>query len=97
MKLILKKKSEKKNKNKNIDKIKHLDIELVKIKQAGNPNKLQSELKELAKIHVVDKILHEIKNEIILDFDGEFKMAGKLTVGDQIRETHVRYKIITDD
>ena len=55
------------NKKKNNDKIKQLEIELVKIKYAKNPNKLQSELKELNKIRVVKKNSHEIKNEILLD------------------------------
>ena len=35
-----------KRKNKNYDKIKNLEIELVKIKYANNPNKLQSALNE---------------------------------------------------
>ena len=34
-------------KNKNIDKSKEMEIDLAKIKNANNPNKLQSELKEL--------------------------------------------------
>ena len=44
-----------------------MENELVKIKYANNPNKLQSELKELNKIHVIDKNLHEIKQEKLLD------------------------------
>ena len=36
-----------------------MENDLVKIKYAINPNKLQSELKELNKIHVIDKNLHE--------------------------------------
>ena len=56
MKLLLNKiKSEKKKKNKNIDKIKQLEILLVNLKYANDPNKLQSELKELNKIQVVNK------------------------------------------
>ena len=51
-------KSEKKRKNKIFDKIKQLETELVKIKYAKNPNKLQSELKELKKVHAVIKKLH---------------------------------------
>ena len=43
MKLLFNKiKYEKKKKNKNLDKIKQLEIFLVKIKYANNPNKLQS-------------------------------------------------------
>ena len=45
------------------DKIKELEIELVRIKYANNPNRLQSELKELNKIHVFDKNLHEIEKK----------------------------------
>ena len=45
--------NQKKKKNKNLDKIKELEIELVKIKYANNPNILKYELKELNKVHVV--------------------------------------------
>ena len=38
-------KPERKNKSKNIDKMKELEIELVKLKYANIPDKLQSELK----------------------------------------------------
>ena len=69
-------KSEMEKKNKNVDKIK--ELELVKIKYANNHNKLQSELKELNKIQVIDKNLHEIKNEILLDYVGELEMVGSL-------------------
>ena len=67
-------KTEKKKINKNCDKIKELEIELVKIKYANNPKKIQSELKKLNEIHVIDKSLHEIKNEILRDYIGEFEM-----------------------
>ena len=58
--ILSKVKSEKKKKNKNFDKIKDLEIELVQIKCANNPNKLQSEFKDLNKIQVLKKNLHEI-------------------------------------
>ena len=61
---------QKRKKTRNFDRNKELEIELVKIKYADNPNKLQSELKELNEIHVIDKNLHEIKNEILLDYVG---------------------------
>ena len=68
MKLILNKiKSEKKKKNKNLDKMKQLEFLLVRIKYADKPNKLESALKELHKIEVIDKNLDEIKNEILQD------------------------------
>ena len=69
-------KTERKKKNKNFDKIKNLEILLVKIKFANNPDKLQNTLKELNKIHAVDKKLHELRNEILRDYDGEFGMVG---------------------
>ena len=52
--LLNKIKTEKKNKS--FDKTKHLEIELVKVKSANNPTKLQSELKESDKIRVFEKI-----------------------------------------
>ena len=76
-------------KNKKVDKIKELEIESVKNKYAKNPNKLQSELKELNKTQVNDKNLHEIKNKILLDYTGEFETVGTLKFGDQIRQTHI--------
>ena len=42
------------------------------------------------------KNLHEIKNEKILDYTGEFEMVGNLSVGDQIRETHIRFRNFND-
>ena len=53
-------------------------------------------MKELNKIQVVDKFLHEIKHEILGDYAGEFEMVGSLKVGDQIRQTHIRFRNITD-
>ena len=51
MKTLLNKiKIEKKKKNKNTDKIKHLEIETVKINYVNNPNFLECKLKELNKI-----------------------------------------------
>ena len=94
--LLNKIKTGKKKKNKKIIKIKELEIELVIIKYANNPNKLQSELKELNKIQVIDKNLHEIKNEILLDYVGEFEKVGNLKVGDQIRQTHIRFRNMDD-
>ena len=95
MKLLLNKiKSEKKKKT--LDKVKQLEILLVNIKYANDPNKLQSELKELNKIQVVNKNLHEIKHEILLNYEGEFEMVGNLKIGDQIRQTHIRFRNISD-
>ena len=97
MKLLLNKtKSEKKKKNKDFDKIKKLEILLVNIKYANDPNKLQSELKELNKIQVDNKNLHEIKQEILQDYEGVFEMIGNTKVGDQIRQTHIRFRNMDD-
>ena len=94
--LLNKIKSEKKKKNKNFDKNKHLDILLVRIKYAKNPNKLQSVLKELNQIHVVNKILHEIKQELLKDDTGEFEMIGDKENGDQSRQTNIRFRNVAD-
>ena len=97
MKLLLNKiKSEKKKKNKNLIGIKQLELLLVNIKYANNPNKLESALKELNKIQVVNKNLHENKHEILLDYEGGFEMVANLKVGDQIRETRIRFRNIND-
>ena len=97
MKLLLNKiKSEKRTKKKDFDKIKQLEIFLVRIKYADKPDKLESALIELNKIQVTDKNLHEIKNEILLNYTGAFEMVGNLKVGDQIRQTHVRFRNLDD-
>ena len=97
MKLLLKNiKSEKKKKNKNFDKLKQLEILLVRIKYADKSDKLGSALRELNKTELIDKNLHEIKNEILRDYTGAFEMAGNLKVGDQIRQTHIRIKNMDD-
>ena len=97
MNLLLNKiKSEKNKKNKTLEKIKQLEILLVRIKYANNPKKLESALKELNKIQVIDKNLHEVKNEILLDYVGAFEMVGKLKVGDQIRQTNFRFRNMDD-
>ena len=89
-------KSEKKEKNKSFDKIKELEIEFVKINYANNPNKLQYELKDSNKIQVVNNNLHDIQQEILRDYGGEFEMVGNLEIGDQICQTHIRLRNITD-
>ena len=94
--LINKIKSEKKKKNKNFDKIKQLEILLVNIKYANDLIELEKALKELNKIQVIDKNLHEIKNEILLDYIGTFEMVGNLKIGDQIRQTHIRFRNMDD-
>ena len=65
---------------------------MIKIKYAKSPKKLQSELKELNKVHVVKKKTHETKQEILVDLTGEFEVVGNLSLGDQIRETQIRFR-----
>ena len=48
------------------------------------------------KIQFVNKNLHKIKNEISGDYTGEFETVGSLKVGDQIRQTHIRFREIDD-
>ena len=97
MKFLLNKiKSEKKKRNRNIDKINQLEILLVNIKYANDSKRLEKALKELDKIQVIDKNLHEIKQEILQDYEGVFEMIGNLKVGDQIRQTHIRFRNISD-
>ena len=90
--LLNKIEAERKKKNKIFGRTKHLEFQLVKIKNVNNPNLLESKLKRLNKIQVVDEKLHEFKNEILRGYGGEYKLFGKLTVGDQIRETHIRFR-----
>ena len=90
--LLIKIKTEKKKKHENDEKIKQLQILLVRIKYANKLDKLESALKELNKIQVIDKNLHEIKQEALQDYSGEFEMVGNLKVGDQIRQTHSRFR-----
>ena len=73
-----------------------MEILLVRIKYADKPDKLENALKELNKIEVVDKSLHEIKHEILLDYTGEFEMVGNLKIGNHIRDTRVRFRNIND-
>ena len=85
MKLILDKiKLQKKNK------IHQLEKELVTIK---HKNKLD---KDLNKIQVIDKNLHEIEQEILLDYEGVFELVGNLKICDRIRQTHARFRNIID-
>ena len=86
----------KQERKKNFDKIKRLEIELFKISYANNSNELQSELKGLNKNQVVAEKLHEIRNETLTNYTGEFDVVGKCLIGDQLRETHIRFRNITN-
>ena len=85
-------KSEKKKKIKNLDKIRQLKILLVNKRYAKDPKKLENALKVLDKIEVFDKNLHEIKYEILEDYEGDFELIGTLIVGDQTKQTHIRFR-----
>ena len=54
------------------------------------------ELATNGKIYVNNLNLHEIKNEILLHYVGLFEMVGNLKVGDQIRQTNIRFKNMVD-
>ena len=94
--LLNKIKTEKKRKYKNNDKIKNSEIQLVKIEYADKPGKLKSALREINKVEVIDKYLHDIKQEKVRDYTKEFEMFGSLKVGDQIRQTHIRFRNFDD-
>ena len=53
-------------------------------------------MKKLNKIHLVSTNFHEIKQELLGDYTVEFEMVGNLTVGDQIRQTHIGCRNNTD-
>ena len=91
MKFLLNKiKSERKKKK--LDKVKHLEILIVNIKYANDPKKIENAFKELNKIHVANNNLHEIKHEILLNYERQFEMVGNIKVGDQIRETRIKFQ-----
>ena len=76
--------------------MKQLGILILKIKYSNYPYKLQSSLKELNKIQVNNKNLHEIEQKILVDYTGEFKRVVYLKVGDQIRQTDNRFRNMVD-
>ena len=94
--LLNQSKNQKKRKNKDIVEIKNLEIELVNIKYSNKPDKLESALKELNKIEVINKNLHQIKYEILLDYTGEFEMVGRFKIVDHIRDILFRFRNIND-
>ena len=50
----------------------------------------------LAKFPLIDKKLHEIKNEKLRDYTGDFEMVGELSIGDLFRQTHIIFRNNTD-
>ena len=49
------------------------------------------DLKELNKNKVVNKNLHGIKNEKLVNYTGDFELFGNLKIGDQTRQTHISF------
>ena len=56
---------------------------MVKRNYSNNPNELSSELIELYKLHVIDKNLHENRNDLLKEYTAEFEMCGLIVIGDQ--------------
>ena len=79
-----------------MQKIKELEIDIVKTKYANNPNNLQSQLKKLNKIHLIDENLQEVKNGLLREHAGEFEFVGRIKFSEQISETHIRFRNIGD-
>ena len=71
-------------------------VKRVKIQNVSNPNLLESKLIELNKIETNEENLHEIKKEILRDYEGDFEMIGSLKVDDEIRQTHINFWNIVD-
>ena len=68
----------------------------MKIKNADKTDKLESALRELSKVHVIDKNLPEIINEILVDYESEFEMVGREKIADQSHESHIRFRKLDD-
>ena len=93
MKTIIKKSKTEKRIN---DAIKQGETELVKIKKANNPTKLQYQLKELNKKQIVDLKLHEVKIDILKTQITDFEMVGILVYVHNLRNAHNRFRNFTD-
>ena len=48
------------------------------------------------KIYVNNLNLHEIKNEILHDYTGDFELNGKMIIGPIERKTNIRFKNMDD-
>ena len=53
-------------------------------------------MRELIKIEVFYKNLLEIETEELRDYEADFEMLGSLKVGNQNRQTHIRFRKIDD-
>ena len=68
---------------------------MVEIKYSIKPDKVQNALKGLKEFTLLIKIYMRLK-KILIDFTGEPEMVGNLSVGDQIRETLIRFRNFID-
>ena len=48
------------------------------------------------KVHIIDENLHEIKQEILVEYGGEYEKLEKIPNGDQTRKTFIKFRHITD-
>ena len=48
------------------------------------------------KIYVTGLILHEIENEVLLDFKGDFEINGSLIIGPIEQKTRISFKNMDD-
>ena len=81
-----------KKKKKNLDKNKDLEIELVKIKYADYPSKLDNALREVIKMEINDMNFHEIRDEVIKEYNGAFEMDGSMVFDEKVRKTNIRFR-----
>ena len=75
----------------------HEGVKLVENRYFNNPNSWEFKMNGLNKIEVIVRNLHEIKNEILREYEGDFEMIGSLKVGDQFWQTHITFRNIVDD
>ena len=54
------------------------------------------ELATINKIYVNNLNLHEIKNEILEDYTGDFELIGKMIIGPIEHKTNIRFKNMDD-
>ena len=54
------------------------------------------ELATTDKYYVNKLNLHEIKNEILQDYKGEFKLNGSTWIGEMEQKTNIRFKKLDD-
>ena len=54
------------------------------------------ELATSDKIHVNGLNLHEIQNEVLEDYRGDFELIGSMLVGDLEQKTNIRFKNVDD-